>query len=168
MFRVVSRRDTIDSEHFIILDDESVEICEGSLLLDTISHEQITEDAEEVLYELRKGCVDGTLDFDTGELEERYHLSGVSADSSSKTDITLEIIDPLSGRARSRSFSVKSFIGRRPTLMNSSQSTNIIYRIEGELSDSDIKDINSMLTSKGDVDVTGRVRSIYDKGCRLA
>lgn len=26
VFRVVSRRDTIDSEHFIILDDESVEI----------------------------------------------------------------------------------------------------------------------------------------------
>lgn len=167
VFKVVSRRDTADSKHFIILDDESVEIREGSILLDTIGHEQITEDAEQVLNELRKGCVEGTLDFDTGELEERYHLSGISADSRSKTDITLEIIDPLSGRARSRSFSVKSFIGRRPTLMNSSQSTNIIYRIDGDLSDSDIREINSMMTSKGDVDVTGRVQRIYDKGCRL-
>ena len=167
VFKVVSRRDDMESEHYVILDDKNVEIYRGSTFLDSVSHDQVTEDVDDVLEELKKGCVKGTLDFDTNELEERYHLSGVSADSKSKTDITLEILDPLSGRSRNRSFSVKSFIGRRPTLMNSSQSTNILYRIEGELSDTDIEEINSLMTSDHRVDVTGRVQRIYGKGCQL-
>ena len=168
-FKVVSRREDEKSERFFLGDDGAVDIRVGSVLIDSVSHDDILSDTEEVLEELKKGCIKGTLDFDTSKIEERYLLNSVSADSSSKTDIVLEIIDPLSGRSRSRSFSIKSFMGRRPTLLNSSQSTNFIYRIKGELSDEDIEEINSMMTAekKPRVDVTGRIQRLYEKGCDL-
>lgn len=144
-----------------------VEIHKGTKVIDTLNHDVVAEDAETVYEELGKECVGGTLDFDTSEIEKRYYLDNVSADSTTKTDIVLEIYDHHVGTVQRLPFSIKSFMGNSPTLLNSSESTNFIYRLKGELSSDDIDRINSMLVSGGKVDVIGRVKAIYDAGCEL-
>lgn len=111
----------------------------------------------------------GVLHIDESDLMARYHLDKISAGSQTKTDITLEICDPYSGTVQRLPFSIKSFMGGNPTLLNSSGSTNLTYRIEGELSDEDIERINGMMTKdkRRAVDVKSRIDCIYSKGCRL-
>ena len=147
--------------------DGSVGIYQGDILIDTVSHEDVVDDASFVLEELGKKCIGGTLPIDTTELETRYHLDGLSADSTTKIDIVLDIVDPLTGVVQSLPFSIKSFMGSNPALSNASGGTNLIYRIKGTLTDAEIEEINSKTNSKGQTDVAGRVKAIYEKGCEL-
>lgn len=160
-----SSRDYVISEK-----DGAVQIEEGTIFIDSVDHETIVEDADAVLEELRKPTEHGTLHFDTSSLELRYHLDQIKANSASKSDIILEICDPYAGTVLRLPFSIKSFMGGNPTLLNSSQKTNLTYRIKGDLTDEDVEHINHMTTvrrNKDVVDVTGRVNYIYDKGCKL-
>ncbi len=154
---------------YIISEDGHVQIEEGSVLIDDIDRDVISDDADAVLEELRKPTEGGVLHIDESDLMARYHLDKISAGSRTKTDITLEICDPYSGTVQRLPFSIKSFIGGNPTLLNSSGSTNLTYRIEGELSDEDIERINGMMTKdkRRAVDVKSRIDCIYSKGCRL-
>lgn len=154
-------------EYEITGDDKSVKIYHGEMLIDSVSHENVVEDTSFVLRELNKKCIGGTLPIDTSKLETRYHLDRLSASSTTKIDIVLDIRDPLTGVTQSLPFSIKSFMGNDPALSNASGGTNIIYRIAGDISDSDIDQINSMLNSKGQTDVAGRVKAIYERGCEL-
>lgn len=144
-----------------------VEIHRGTEIIDVLNHDVIAADAETVYEELGKECVGGTLDFDTTIFEKRYYLDNISADPTSKTDIVLEIYDHHVGTIQRLPFSIKSFMGSPPTLLNSSGSTNFIYRVRGNLSESDIDRINSMITPTDKVDVIGRVKEIYGAGCKL-
>ena len=159
-----------DRDYVISDENGDVLIEEGALLIDSVDHETIVNDTDVVLEELRKPTEHGTLHFDTSGLELRYHLGQIKANSSSKSHIVLEICDPYAGTVMRLPFSIKSFMGGDPTLLNSSQKTNLTYRIEGCLSDEDIEHINHMITvrrNKKAVDVTGRVNYIYNRGCRL-
>lgn len=80
----------------------------------------------------------------------------IKADSADKTDITLEIHDPLTNYNRICGYSIKSDIDNTPTLFNASQSTNFKFEISG-LNDLQIQEINLIQTRSK---VKDRVRQI--------
>ncbi len=166
---VTQCRNGITRNYVISKEDGSVQIEEGTVPIDFIDHETISEDADTILEGLKKPTEGGVLDLDATPLMAKYHLDQINANSRTKADIVLEICDPYSGTVQRLPFSIKSFMGGNPTLLNSSGSTNLTYRIEGDLSDEDIRCINSMVTKDGRkaVDIKNRIEYMYEKGCKL-
>lgn len=162
-------KDDVTHKYIISDKDGRVQVEEGSTTIGYIDHETISDDASLILEELKKPTEGGVLDIDTTSLMAKYHLDRINANSRTKADITLEICDPYSGTIQRLPFSIKSFMGGNPTLLNSSGSTNLTYRIEGNLSDEDVEYINSLVTrdERKAVDIKSRIDCIYSKGCRL-
>lgn len=146
-----------------------VDIKRGEELLDSIPHDVVSEDDAFITEEIGGKCVGGVLNVDTEEIEARYYLKGVSADSTSKTDLTLILYDYHTGAIQKLPYSIKSYLGSAPTLLNSSTSTNVVFRIEGELSEEGIKEINSMTAPGTDPKpaILQRAKAIYTNGCSL-
>lgn len=67
----------------------------------------------------------------TRSFMERAQMFRLKAPSTDKSDICLVIHDLHSGRQWRQGYSVKSYIGAKPTLMNASKSTNFRYRLDG-------------------------------------
>ncbi len=170
-------RKIVRNEHegiydYIITDGgESIEIYEKDVLCATIRRNKIIADSEiiiDTLFEENKG---GVIHMDSvGTILDDYHIDNISQNSRSKEDIILEIYDYHSGLTRTLPFSIKSFVGNNPTLINSSQQTNFEYKITGNLSDDEIEEINNLSIYRKDVpkaDVRGRFDAILSKGCGL-
>ena len=61
-----------------------------------------------------------------------------------KTDLTITIYDPRIKRESEQGFSIKSFIGSKPTLLNASGVTNIEYSIHQILTEPEIESLNKL------------------------
>ena len=91
------------------------------------------------------------------------HCTKIKAKSDDKTDIKLEIHDVSTGRDSICGYSIKSYIGAKPTLLNPSSHTNFIFEISG-LNTQDIDEINSIMTKKGKADILARIKRVLSKG----
>jgi hypothetical protein len=78
-----------------------------------------------------------------------------------KNDLTITTYDPRIKQEIKQGFSIKSFIGSKPTLLNASGATNIDYAISGTLTKSEVIEFNNL----GPIDL---VSSLYEKGYQLA
>ena len=88
----------------------------------------------------------------------------IKANSAEKGDITIVLHDNKTYRNDLFSFSIKSYIGGAPTLFNPGPSTNFTYKIIGNLSDEDIKQINSIDDHSK---IISRIEAILNKNCRI-
>ena len=62
---------------------------------------------------------------------DELQVAKLKADSLHKQDIDIEIDDVKAGRPDRCGFSIKSYLGAKPTLINSGKNTNFIYNISG-------------------------------------
>lgn len=81
----------------------------------------------------------------------------VVKETGNKGDIDTNTIFPNETYGRNVNFSIKSFIGNLPTLINSSQATNFIFEIKGFIGD--LIKINSISTKSKIKDRLHRIRS---------
>jgi hypothetical protein len=81
-----------------------------------------------------------------------------------KTDITMQIHDPHTGRKPVSGFSIKSRLGNAATLLNASGATNFVYEITG-LTEHDIDEINAINTQ---AKVRDRISAIRRKGAGIS
>lgn len=88
-------------------------------------------------------------------------VESLKADSRSKCDITIKVHDSKTNLEQLRGFSIKSFLGGSPTLLNPGSYTNFVFSIDGNLNDSDIIYINSLQK------VSQRVQEIIKRGAKL-
>ena len=79
------------------------------------------------------------------EVMEEMHIDRISAASSDKTDITIQIHDVHTGYDPICGFSIKSELGSAPTLLNASGATNFVYEVKG-ITDEDMNQINAIDT----------------------
>ncbi|MGM0199735.1 HpaII family restriction endonuclease [Enterococcus sp. DIV1314a] len=80
---------------------------------------------------------------------EKIKITKIKKDSTKKSDITIKIHDVLTGSDPVLEFSIKSQYGKPATLLNSSQATNFIYKIEPKISNNDVLRINGIRNKKG-------------------
>lgn len=96
----------------------------------------------------------------------------LKAASSVKTDITIVVHDQRTGLQPSLGFSIKSQLGSPSTLLNAGETTNFIYKIEGDLlSKQDVEYVNSLFVKRGkklSKDIKGRIKTIYEKKAKLS
>lgn len=80
-----------------------------------------------------------------------------------KSDLYIVIHDFVTGQTPIQGFSIKSEIGRPPTLFNATDLTNFKYKLSDNLPDGIVAQINSMVDKRGYADIKGRVRAILDQ-----
>ena len=76
----------------------------------------------------------------------KLHISMLSDERKETADIRVVIHDPITQYQPLLGFSIKSYIGGKPTLFNASKNSNIIYKIFPQLPESDIDKLNSFGT----------------------
>lgn len=75
---------------------------------------------------------------------QRIGVHTIKADSANKKDITLQICDARAGTDPICGFSIKSYLGQPPTLLNSSKdSTNFLYEIKN-ISPHQVEELNKI------------------------
>ena len=94
------------------------------------------------------------------EAMQELHIDRISAASSDKTDITMQIHDVHTGYDPICGFSIKSELGSAPTLLNASGATNFIYEVRG-ITDIDMERINA-IDSK--TKILDRIANLLDRG----
>lgn len=90
----------------------------------------------------------------------------ISAPSTDKSDIKMQIIDINTGYKPTVGFSIKSELGSSPTLLNAGKTTNFKYAIKNSSKDL-IKETNNLYTSAGKVSVRDRTHRIEDSESKL-
>lgn len=120
-------------EYVLSSDSEETTILINNMPAKTLSKQFIAESA----YNLYRGIVEGNGGKTKGafsldcmpDIMTELQTNRLSAPSSDKTDISLQIHDIHTGYDPIVGFSIKSELGSPPTLLNASGSTNFIYEI---------------------------------------
>ena len=84
-----------------------------------------------------------------------------------KSDLYIVMHDALTGQTPKLGFSIKSELGNPPTLLNATKLTNFRYKLSRNLSAEKVNEINSMVSSRANADIQGRVRAIIEAGANL-
>lgn len=100
------------------------------------------------------------------EFLESYGSNSLKAQSSSKSDIKIEIHDHRTGYNPKLGFSIKSQLGTASTLLNAGRTTNFIYQLDGpkQLSDDHLKIVNGINTRSK---IKDRITWLQKHGCKL-
>lgn len=131
--------------HDFRIEDLVIEILNTSsqLVQSTIPRAELHQKADLILYKIKaeKGRT-----FAIPEANEIMSILGLErvTGGGGKVDLTLTIYDPRIGQEIQQGFSIKSFIGSKPTLLNASGVTNIEYAIQGGLTSSETKRLNKL------------------------
>ena len=82
--------------------------------------------------------------------------------SKKKEDIKIEVVDENSEKSQTFTFSIKSHIGRKPSLLNASKLTNFTFIVRG-LPEERRTILNSYKSSKGEEDLKRRYGEIFNE-----
>ncbi len=126
--------------------DKDISIYKGDSLLAKVAIKDVAEYAQSLYHSISgKKQGKGGINIDgVEELFEKLHLQSLSDAQGNTTDIKLVIYDPVLQSKPRLGFSIKSYIGNKPTLFNANKSSNFIYRIAPDLSEEQVLEINQM------------------------
>lgn len=148
---------------FYINNDTNIEIYLNDSLLKIIDSNKIKEEADYLYEQIKLGGQKSAFPIErTEKFMQEMGCLKLSAPSTNKTDITMQVHDIQTGIDLSCGFSIKSLIGSAPTLLNASGATNFIYEVTG-LSDNQMYEINNINSSK--TKILDRMNKIFEKGC---
>ncbi len=160
--RVIREDELQEKVDFILSDVSRVEIYVNDTLTETMSSEEFLTEARALYSDILKGS--GSFDIPHGEeFLNRIHLYRLAAPSTDITDIKMELHDTCTGIDQIMGFSIKSYLGGAPTLLNASGATNFIYEVNG-LTDVQMNEINKIDSRTKIID---RIKAIMDYGGSL-
>jgi HpaII restriction endonuclease len=96
-----------------------------------------------------KGISEGKKSFEldfANSILTKLHTSSISDERKETADIRIVIRDPITQHEPLLGFSIKSYIGGKPTLFNASKNSNLIYQIKPNLEQREIIHINNLET----------------------
>jgi len=142
----------------------------GNIVLIEDNHKKIsvpifkfTKYANEVLESIKNGK--GTFEIKSIEdFLQEINVTKIKQGNDSKKDIVFKIHDNFTGTEPTIGFSIKSYIGSKPTLLNASGATKFTFDIEGEIAESFIDKINS-IESRGKI--KDRIQKLDENGNSL-
>jgi type II restriction enzyme len=129
-------------------DDITIQDKNGNILAELSITEaiEITKKFYEGISEGKTGERAFNLGFADAVLK-KFHTRTLSDSSSRQTsDIRIVIRDPITLFEPLLGFSIKSFIGSKPTLFNASKNSNLLYTITPPISNEQIVEINNLDT----------------------
>lgn len=156
-------RDEIERHYVRKQDMEIVQIIDldGKILAE-LDTEKFIKVADETLTQISEGT--GTT-FTIPALENFLMGLGIiqfKASSQDKADFKMEILDLKTDIAKEYTFSVKSELGSKATLLNASKATNFIYKIDG-IQPSSVMELNNITREVDSKWLKNRISKIQDK-----
>ena len=156
----IMRKDLPDSNiDFILNGIDTVRIYFNSELKREMSSQTFVNEAKELYNDI----ILGNGSFDIPHAEEFLNdigLKRLAAPSTDITDIKMELHDVNTGIEQVMGFSIKSYIGGAPSLLNASGATNFIYEVTG-IDEVKAIEINAIETRTKIMD---RISAIYKSG----
>ena len=108
-----------------------------------VSRQLLISQRELLLAEIKKGKGRAFSISDSKQIMDSLGLNKATG-TTEKSDLIITIYDPRINRESEQGFSIKSFIGGRPTLLNASGVTSIEYAIQGRLTSEKIQELNKL------------------------
>ena len=113
--------------------------------------------------------IEGSSSFDVSESTKAFlseaEFNSSRARSSDKNDIYLTLKDPRTSIIRKNvGFSIKSELGKPPTIFNTATASGVKYRIS-DMTDCLMSETNSLVNLSGDSAVSERCRYLLENGC---
>ena len=91
----------------------------------------------------------GARAFSVPDIENQFsklHMTTLSDERKETADIRIIIHDPVTQFEPLLGFSIKSYLGGKPTLFNASKNSNIIFKITPELTETELTTLNNIET----------------------
>ncbi len=104
-----------------------------------------------------KGAFNSSCGDDLLALLDISRLKG----SGEKSDVFIDVVDPLTGSTGLQGYTIKAFVGSPPTLLNASGATNVRFDIRPEVPDIELAHIAPLTVRK-------RIRHLVDSGYVLS
>lgn len=145
-FPVISVSRTIGGiEHQFLISNGSVEIINPANGLSTskISQELLSVRSKVLFEQIRDGKGRSFMVSSANLIMSELGLDKATG-IKGKDDLRITIYDPRTKQQNSQGFSVKSFLGSNPSLLNASGVTNIEFTIEGKLDHAEISVLNKL------------------------
>lgn len=134
---------------------------------DTLLKEVDKAEFEGIVSTLLEKIPQGSRAFEIPEAEEFFesvYCEKVKANSTKKEDLTTQLHDINTGIKPVCGFSIKSYLGANPTLINPGTNTNFEFIITG-CTDELMDEVNSIETSKKLID---RMNKLVENGCAFS
>lgn len=133
-----------------ISSEKKVEVYLNGKKLEEISREIINQEADFLYEQIMEGSNRAFEIVHTEDFIKQLECTKLSAPSTDKTDITMQIHDIYTGYEPICGFSIKSELGKAPTLLNASGATNFKYEVLG-ITDEQMKQINEINNPKSKI-----------------
>lgn len=137
-------KDDIERYYVCIFEEGIVNIVDfDGNVVDTFDSNLFIETANQTLEDIKKGK---GRSFEIPQMENFLNKIGITSfkgSSSKKEDIKMEILDLLFNTAKILTFSVKSELGSKATILNASHATNFTFKLEG-ISKEEVDNLNSI------------------------
>jgi hypothetical protein len=123
------------------------------------------EDEIQVLYNKIKNTKGSSFEIpEIQPLLEQLGIVSIKANSTSKGDLTIQIHDTFTGFKPTIDFSIKSYIGNAPTLLNASGATVFTYLVNAPYAENLIDDTNKI---QGTSKIKDRISFLNSQGVEL-
>ena len=132
-------RGTGSSGESYVIQDELI-VCEHSSR--SVPREEICKRIPEFLKGIKRGSGISFPLAEGNDLLELLSITQLKKGSGLKSDIFIDVIDPLTGATGVQGYTIKALLGSKPTLFNASDPTNFTFRIDPQLSQSEIDECN--------------------------
>lgn len=142
------------------IDGDSIQICNASTKLKTVARGDFGIQAKYLLKTINETKGSSFECASVANFSNGIMVTKLKAPSGDTTDIKMTIHDQNINTDSDVGFSIKSYLGGAPSLLNASHSTNFIFEVDG-IPDSAIERINQI--SDGSK-IRRRVNSIYNLG----
>ena len=157
--KIMRKESQTDSVNFKLDGIDSVEIYFNDVLQRTMSSADFKEEASLLLHDIPLGR--GSFDIPHAEVFlNSIYCNRLAATSDDITDIRMELHDVHTGIDQNMGFSIKSYIGGAPTLLNASGATNFVYKVIG-ITNAQMDEINAIDTRTKIID---RINAIHHFG----
>lgn len=144
ILRILRNQATPEQIDYII-HENNVDVFYGGVKVTSIDKEQLAKTTHLIFSGIQAGSERAFEIKGAPEAMEEMYIDRISAASSDKTDITMQIHDVHTGYDPICGFSIKSELGSAPTLLNASGATNFVYEVRG-ITDEDMERINAIDT----------------------
>lgn len=144
---------------------EIVRICLGDEKIMDLPAQDFEREANFIYQEITgRGAGKGAFSVEkTENFMRKIHIYRLSAPSTDKSDINMQLRDVNTGYEQIVGFSIKSELGSSPTLLNAGETTNFVYKVVG-LNENMIDEINAIDTKTKIID---RMNAIKEYGGKL-
>lgn len=150
-----------EKKEYRISENKEIEIFMNHEKIKSIHRDRFEKEAKDLYKQIIQGSSRAFGLQNTEDFMKEIDCSKLSAPSTDKTDITIQIHDIHTGFKPISGFSIKSELGSPPTLLNASGATNFVYEVEG-LTDEQMIEINQLNNPRSKI--RDRMSQIFSLG----